>query len=175
MRNTFEGAAKNPDEAKPALENTLTRESTSAAESASARDSISTRASTPGRQEDGPVPTTQHNEKADKSDHNGTGLRSRAMEALKRAAKSKNGSTNGTSHSNAVQKPVKDDDGDDYVIRTERMTLNRDSERPNSSKGKGKGKGKSRELVVDGPAGGPVQDGHTNGNGNGGHGEDLYD
>lgn len=109
-----------------------------------------------------------------KTEQNGSGARSRAMEALKRSTKRGSG-MNGSghhSHANAVQSPVQDEDDDDYVIRTDRLALNSDSGRP-VSRGKGKGKGKSRETMVDGASGGPVQDGY--GNGTTEQGEDLYD
>lgn len=57
-----------------------------------------------------------------------------------------------------------DSDADDnYVIRTDRLTLNNGVQRPPSSRGKGKGKGKIRES--------PVPDGNTNAE----LGDDLYD
>lgn len=144
VRNTFEGAAKSSDEATAAVP-----------------------------PEEAPVAAVQ---RSGNVEQNGSGARSRAMEALKRVGKSQNGGMNGRgtlSHANAGQVFGVVEDEDDYVIRTDRLALNNGSDRPPSSKGKGKGKGQSREMVVDGPAGGPVQDGVSNGNAE--QGDDLYD
>lgn len=153
VRNTFEGAAKSSEEATAAVR---PEEPPIAA-----------------RPEEAPIVVAQ---RLGKAEQNGSGARSRAMEALKRLGKSKNGGMNGSgnqSHANAGQGLGIVEDEDDYVIRTDRLALNNGSDRPTSSKGKGKGKGKAREAVVDGPAGGPVQEGLRNGNAE--QGEDLYD
>jgi peroxin-6 len=104
-----------------------------------------------------------------KTDPNGSTARSKAMEALKRSAKNK--ASAGNSGMNGRGSAV-DEDGDDYVIRTDQLALN-DDDAPRPASSKGKGKGKSREVVVEGSAGGPVLDGHSNGNAE--QGEDLYD
>ena len=52
---------------------------------------------------------------------------------------------------------------DDYVVRTDRLTLNEATTRPPSSRGKAKGKGKSRQS--------PMLDGHDDADAE----EDLYD
>ncbi|KAM3418565.1 hypothetical protein BST61_g4542 [Cercospora zeina] len=117
---------------------------------------------------------------------NGTqNARSQALEAVKRAPRGNRAATNGTASSAAPQNGsnrAQQDDDDDFVIRTDRLTL--DSTQRNiasptkTSLSKGKGKGKSREAVVDGEQKQqqqPVQDLPVNGNGNAGVDEDLYD
>lgn len=100
--------------------------------------------------------------------------RNRATEAMRRANKSKMPTTNGSDTSHLVQRPTTtpaapDTDDDDYVIRTDRMSLADGTGRPLSSKGKGKGKG--REMPD-----GAVQTAHMNSHANTSMtDEDLYD
>ncbi|CAK4033915.1 Peroxisomal biogenesis factor 6 [Lecanosticta acicola] len=94
---------------------------------------------------------------AGRSSQNGpSNARSRATEAMRRASKNKLPTTNGgPGHAVHVHRPVMtpgahdgnanaNDDDDDYVIRTDRMSLTDGTARLSPSKGKGKGK--SREV-----------------------------
>lgn len=119
-----------------------------------------------------PVPTPNQN---------GVSTRYRAMDAMKRASKNKLPTANGGPHSipraNAGENPA-DDAEDDFVIRTDRLSLKEHAS--NYYVGKGKGKGKSQETAYSAPVGGELSDG-ANVNNNGavmqpdGEGEDLYD
>lgn len=99
--------------------------------------------------------------------------RNRATEAMRRVNKNKAPTTNGADYSHLVQQPTTpaapDTDDDDYVIRTDRMSLKDGPARLSPSKGKGKGK--SREMPEeDAPAA------HMNNHVNTGvPDEDLYD
>lgn len=75
-----------------------------------------------------------------------------------------NGSARFQNIINSATGGTNSDADDDYVIRTDKLSLDNDSpniSRPPSSKGKGKGKGRDTPSLEDGP--GPA------------HGEDLYD
>lgn len=91
--------------------------------------------------------------------------RARFNELMARRTSGRNGvpQTNGGDE----QAAAGSGDDDDYVIRTDRLTINGEGEGRSSSRsarggGKGKGKGKGRSEVVDGAD-------------DGGQGEDLYD
>ena len=80
--------------------------------------------------------------------------RPKLSDVMKRASANKDSRStvngNGRSKSNISQaiKGASDED-DDYVIRTDRMTLNNAGARPPSSKGKGKGKGTATSIDND--------------------------
>ncbi|KAK4507978.1 hypothetical protein PRZ48_001713 [Zasmidium cellare] len=106
---------------------------------------------------------------------NGQSMRHRAMEAMKRGSKNKLPTVNGGPHpapsANAGEHAAEDAE-DDYVIRTDKLSLNDHASK--SYVGKGKGKGKSQESAYS------VGDGiNSTNNGDGmqpdGQGEDLYD
>lgn len=118
----------------------------------------------------------------------GSDARQRAADAMKRISRNgppasvvTNGSGGGGDHSHPVLRPnaasapgaadtkADADADDDFVIRTDRMSLQQSSPR----KGKGKGKGKSREIESNQPVsnGTVVQDGGDADDA----GEDLYD
>lgn len=113
---------------------------------------------------------------------NGVSARHRAMDAMKRGSKNKLPTTNGGPHSalraNAVEDAA-DDAEDDYVIRTDKLSLK--DHASNFYPGKGKSKGKSQESAYSPAAGERMSDGIETNNNNGevmqpdGVGEDLYD
>lgn len=112
---------------------------------------------------------------------NGVSTRHRAMDAMKRASKNKLPTTNGGPHptprANAGETGA-DDADDDYVIRTDRLSLK--DHASNHYVGKGKGKGKSQEAAYSPSVGDRLSD-SVNANNNGavmqpdGGDEDLYD
>lgn len=113
-----------------------------------------------------------------KETNGASNARSKALDAMKRVNKSKSPSTNGD-YSSPPFRPIASTPvgglDDDYVIRTDQLSLNEG--RPPSSKGKGKGKSRQSAETTDGdfkPAayeGVDPSNGMRNGNGE----EDLYD
>ncbi|KAI7248574.1 AAA-domain-containing protein, partial [Hortaea werneckii] len=94
--------------------------------------------------------------------------RGQLKEFIKQAKSGKMPTVNGNSHALSQATGGESDADDDFVIRTDKMSLNSThagSGRPSSSKGKGKGKGKDAPAVVSG-------DGSQ---ANGASEEDLYD
>ncbi|KAI7612350.1 AAA-domain-containing protein [Hortaea werneckii] len=94
--------------------------------------------------------------------------RGQLKEFMKQAKSGKMPTVNGGSHVLSQTAGGESDADDDFVIRTDKMSLNSThagSGRPSSSKGKGKGKGKDAPAVVSG-------DGSQ---ANGASEEDLYD
>lgn len=89
-------------------------------------------------------------------DHNQASVsRAKLTELMKRAKSSRDrtATLNGISRNQAAVTQTTggaSDADDDYVIRTDRLSLNGSSARPPSSKGKGKGKGRDMP-VMDGP------------------------
>lgn len=108
------------------------------------------------------------------SNQNGVSTRHRAMDAMKRANKNKlptvNGGPHPTPRANAGENAA-DNAEDDYVVRTDRLSLK--DHASNSYVGKGKGKGKSQEIAYSPPVG---NNAHENGDAMlpDGEGEDLY-
>lgn len=117
-------------------------------------------------------------------EQNGQAMRSRAMEAMKRASKSKVPTMNGGPHSHShphMMAPgphgneATPDPEEDYVIRTDKLSLNDHAGKVYV--GKGKGKGKSNESAYS-PHVSEKMPGGIQENGDGGQqpeGEDLYD